>query len=162
MAASNATLHMMCGKIAAGRSTLAAKLGDAENTIVISEDRWISELYQGEIKTLADFFQRSERLRATLTPHIVDLLRAGVSVVLDFHANTIRARRWMRALFEEGRASHRVHFLDVSDEVCRARLHARIAAGAPGVSDEEFDHITSFFVPPEPSEGFNLIRHGEG
>jgi predicted kinase len=42
MAASNATLHMMCGKIAAGKSTLSAKLGEAENRIVISEDRWIA------------------------------------------------------------------------------------------------------------------------
>ena len=162
MAASNATLHMICGKIAAGKSTLSAKLGEAENTVVISEDRWIAELHQGDIKTLEDYFQRSERLRATLTPHIVDLLRAGVSVVLDFHANTIRARRWMRGLFEEGRALHQLHFLDVPDEVCRARLHARIAAGTPGVSDEEFDHITSFFVPPDPSEGFNVMRHGDG
>ena len=161
MAASNATLHMMCGKIAAGKSTLSAKLGEAENTIVIGEDRWIAELYQGEIKTLADWFQRSERLRATLTPHIVDLLRADVSVALDFHANTVRARRWMRGLFEEGRASHRLHFLDVPDEVCKARLHARIAAGTPGVSDEEFDHITSFFVPPNSSEGFNITVHGD-
>jgi predicted kinase len=161
MAASNATLHMMCGKIAAGKSTLSAKLGEAENRIVISEDRWIAGLYQEEVKSPEDFFRRSERLRATLTPHIVDLLRAGFSVVLDFHANTIRARRWMRGLFEEGRALHRLHFLDVPDEVCRVRLHARIAAGTPGVSDEEFEHITSFFVPPDPSEGFNVIRHGD-
>ena len=162
MAPSNATLHMMCGKIAAGKSTLSATLGEAENTIVISEDRWIAELYRGDIKTLKDYFHWSERLRATLAPHIVELLRAGVSVVLDFHANTTRARGWMRGLFEEGRASHQLHFLDVPDDVCRARLHARIAAGTPGVSDEEFDHITSFFVPPEPSEGFNVIWHGDG
>ncbi|HEY1864236.1 MAG TPA: ATP-binding protein [Roseiarcus sp.] len=162
MAASNATLHMMCGKIAAGKSTLSARLGEAKNTIVISEDRWIAELYQGDLTTLGDYFQRSDRLRATLTAHIVDLLRAGVSVVLDFHANTIGARCWMRRLFEEGRTPHQLHFLDVPDEACRARLHARIAAGTPGVSDEEFDHITSFFVPPDPSEGFNIIRHGEG
>lgn len=162
MPPSNATLHMMCGKIAAGKSTLSATLGEAESTIVISEDRWIAELYRGDIKTLKDYFHCSERLRATLTPHIVDLLRAGVSVVLDFRANTTRARGWMRGLFEEGRASHQLHFLDVPDDVCRARLHARIAAGTPGVSDEEFDHITSFFVPPEPSEGFNVIWHGDG
>ena len=55
MAASNATLHMMCGKIAAGKSTLSAKLGEAENRIVISEDRWIAGLYQEEVKSLEDF-----------------------------------------------------------------------------------------------------------
>jgi predicted kinase len=164
MTPSRATLHMMCGKIAAGKTTLSARLGEAKNTIVISEDRWVAELYAAEIKSLADYFRRSERLRATLKPHIVDLLRAGVSVVLDFHANTVASRLWMRGLFEEGRASHQLHVLDVPDEVCRARMHARNAALVDdyATSDAEFDHVTSFFVPPDPSEGFIVIRHGDG
>jgi predicted kinase len=92
MSTSNAMLHMLCGKIAAGKSTLSAKLGEAEKTVVISEDRWIEQLYGPELKTLADYFERCERLRATFAPHVVALLRAGVSVVLDFHANTVRSR----------------------------------------------------------------------
>ncbi len=162
MAPSAVTLHMMCGKIAAGKSTLSAKLGKSKNTIVICEDRWIDQLYPSEIKTVQDYFPRSERLRGTLTPHIVQLLRAGVSVVLDFHANTVRSRRWMRGLFEESKASHQLHFLDVPDEVCRARLHARKASGMAAVTDAEFDYVASFFVPPDASEGFNVIRYGEG
>jgi predicted kinase len=162
MPSSNATLHMLCGKIAAGKSTLSARLGEAEKTIVISEDRWIEQLYGPELKTLADYFERCERLRATLAPHVVGLLRAGVSVVLDFHANTVRSRRWMRALFEEAEACHQLHFVDVPDEVCRARMHARKAAGGDGLSDAEFDHVTSFFVSPDPGEGFNVIRYGDG
>jgi predicted kinase len=162
MSASNATLHMLCGKIAAGKSTLSAKLGQAEKTLVISEDHRIEQLYGPELKTLADFFERCERLRATLTPHVVGLLRARVSVVLDFHANTVRSRQWMRAMFEEAQASHQLHFLDVPDELCRARMHARAASGGGGVSDAEFDHVTSFFVPPDPGERFNVIRYGDG
>jgi predicted kinase len=53
---SNATLHMLCGKIAAGKSTLSANLGEAERTIVISEDRWIGQLYPRELRTFADYF----------------------------------------------------------------------------------------------------------
>ena len=64
-------------------------------------------------------------------------------------------------MFEEAEASHQLHFLDVPDEVCRSRMHARRAAGGDGVSDAEFDHVTSFFVAPEPSEGFNVIRYGD-
>ena len=39
------TLHMICGKIAAGKSTLARRLADQPNTILISEDVWLSTLY---------------------------------------------------------------------------------------------------------------------
>jgi predicted kinase len=153
---------MLCGKIAAGKSTLSHKLAQAERTLVISEDRWVEQLYGPELKTLADYFERCERLRATLAPHVVGLLQAGVSLVLDFHANTVGSRRWMRALFEEAGASHQLHFLDVPDEVCRSRMHARKAAGGDGVSDAEFDHVTSFFVPPDPGEGFNVTRYDDG
>jgi predicted kinase len=130
MPRSDAKLHMLCGKIAAGKSTLSAKLAQAERTLVISEDHWIEQLYGPELKTLADYFERCERLRAALAPHVVGLLRAGVSVVLDFHANTLRSRRWMRALFEEAGASHQLHFLDVPDDVCRARARLREAAAS--------------------------------
>ena len=75
MSASKATLHMLCGKIAASKSTLSRRLGAARNTVVISEDRWIAQLYPSEIKALGDYFERCERLRGTLAPHIVELLR---------------------------------------------------------------------------------------
>jgi hypothetical protein len=34
---------------------------------MISEDRWIAQLYGPELKTLDDVFERSERLRATFS-----------------------------------------------------------------------------------------------
>ena len=62
---------------------------------------------------------------------------------------------------EEAGASHQLHFLDVADEVCRARMHARSASGGDGVTDAEFDYVTSFFVRPDPSEGFKVIRYAD-
>ncbi|WP_422063906.1 AAA family ATPase [Shimia sp.] len=38
MSAFTPTLYMLCGKIAAGKSTLAAKLATAENAVLIAED----------------------------------------------------------------------------------------------------------------------------
>ena len=160
MYAQPATLHMLCGKIAAGKSTLSAKLSMSPSTVLIGEDRWIAQLYP-EIESMTDYIHCSERLRRVLAPHIVGLLRLRVSVVLDFHANTVASRNWMRSLFEEARADHRLHFLDVPDNVCRARLHARNASRAHDYAPDDavFDEVTSFFVPPDPDEGFNVIRY---
>ncbi|MFJ6323035.1 MULTISPECIES: AAA family ATPase [unclassified Rhizobium] len=154
-----AVLHMVCGKIAAGKSTLTAELGQMPSTVVISEDFWLSRLFSPEMKDVGDYIRCSRRLREAVGPHVQDLLRAGVSVVLDFPANTVAMRAWMRTLFEAADADHRLHFLDVPDDVCKARLRARNAAGTHdfAASDAEFEQISSYFVPPTKTEGFNVI-----
>lgn len=155
------TLHLICGKIAAGKSTLAARLAAAPRTVLISEDHWLARLYPSEISTLQDYVRCTGRLRATIGPHIEHVLRASVSIVLDFPANTTESRSWIRGLIENSGAAHQLHFLDASDELCKARLRDRNSAGthefAP--SDADFDLISSFFVPPSEAEGFNVIRY---
>mgnify|MGYP006171352207 CR=1 FL=1 len=63
---------------------------------------------------------------------------------------------------ERAGADHRLHFLDVPDDVCKARLRARNAAGTHAfeASDAEFDLFTSYFVPPSPDEGFEVTLYG--
>ena len=161
MSPNQPTLHLVCGKIAAGKSTLVAELGRRPGTVVVAEDDWLAQLYPGEQNTLADYVRNSSRLRAVMGPHVVALLRAGVSVVLDFPANTVKSRAWMRGLFEAAGVRHQLHHLDVPDDVCKARLRARNAAGghAFNVTDEEFDLFTSHFVAPTCEEGFDVVVH---
>ena len=161
MNAKRATLHMFCGKIASGKSRLAAELGSAPGAVLISEDRWLATLYPGEITTLEDYARSTGRLRSALAPLLVDLLRQGLDVVLDFQANTPAGRAWMRSLFETAGADHQLHHLRTSDDVCRARLHARNQSGTHEyqVSDEQFDLFNRHIVEPSANEGFNIITH---
>ncbi|MCJ2057147.1 ATP-binding protein [Methylobacterium sp. J-048] len=161
MPAHDTTLHLVCGKIAAGKSTLTASLGAHPGTIVAAEDRWLARLYPGEQADLADYVRHSTRLRSVMGPHVVELLRAGLSVVLDFPANTRASRAWMRTLFEEAGVAHRLHYLDVADEVCRARLRARNASGTHDftVTDAQFELFAQYFVAPTEEEGFTVILH---
>ena len=156
-----ATLHLLCGKIAAGKSTLAAELVRQPNTVSISEDFWMTRLYPGEVLTIEDYSNRSARLCAAIGPHLVDLLQGGLSVVLDFQANTVSRRAWMRGIIDRSGAAHRLHHLDMSDEVCRARLHQRNAAGTHEytVTDAEFELFTRYFAAPTPDEGFDVVVH---
>jgi len=163
MTPSNATLHMLCGKIASGKSTLAARLARSPGTVLLSEDRLLSRLYPGEVVTIDDYVRCAGRLREAIGPMIQDLLRAGVSVVLDFQANTPAVRAWMRTLFEGAGARHRLHHLAASDAACKARLRRRNAAGAHEyrVGDAEFELFTSRFVPPDEAEGFDVVAYGD-
>jgi len=158
MSSNDPTLHLVCGKIAAGKSTLAARLGAAPRTVVIGEDAWLASLYPAEMARVADYVRCSARLRQAMGPHVIGLLNAELSVVLDFPANTLASRAWMRRLFEVAGVAHQLHYLDVPDDVCRARLRARNAGGKHpfAVSDEQFDHITSQFLTPSPAEGFDV------
>ncbi|MDI1284808.1 MAG: ATP-binding protein [Reyranella sp.] len=155
------TLHLLCGKIASGKSTLAKRLAARPLTVLISEDHWNSTLFPDEIKTIDDYAKYSARVRSAMGPHVVSLLKAGLSVVLDFQANTPAVRRWMRTLIDGADAAHELHFLDVPDEACKRRLRARNAAGEHPyqASEADFELFTRYFVPPAEGEQFNVIVH---
>ena len=160
---SRPTLYLFCGKIAAGKSTLASRLSARPATILISEDHWNANLFHAELKTLEDYARYSRRLRNAMGPHVVSLLRIGVSAVLDFPANGVETRRWMRGIFEEADAANELHFVDVSDEVCKQRLRERNAADKHPfqTGEADYDRFTSYFTPPSLDEGFNVIVHRE-
>jgi predicted kinase len=158
-----AVLHMVCGKIASGKSTLTARLVDAPRTVLISEDKWMACLYPDEIHTLTDYASRAARMKTVLTEHIQALLAGGLSVILDFPFNTAGTRAWGRSLFEAVGCEHRLHYLDVSDKICKSRLMARNMSGEHPfqTSEEQYDQITRYFVVPVPDERFNMLVYDE-
>ena len=155
------TLHMFCGKIASGKSTLAARLADADRTVLIAEDDWLHALFADELKTGQDYLRLSRRLKAVMGDHVSSLLEAGISVGLDFPANTVDARDWVRGILARTGAAHRLHVFDVPDEVCLARLAARNESGAHAfqVSEALFRQFTRHYVSPAQEEGFTLVVH---
>jgi predicted kinase len=158
------TLHMLCGKIAAGKSTLCRQLGAAPLTVIIAQDPWMKHLYPDEVRTVDDYLRYVPRLNRVMALHVADLLRAGLSVVLDFPANRVASRRWMREAADAAGAPHRLHFLDTPDDVCRERLKGRNASGTHEyvVSDAEFDAITALFEPPTEADGLEMVVHRPG
>ena len=160
--AGRAKLYFMCGKMAAGKSTCARELARIKNAVLLVQDEFLSALYPDEILVIPDFVRCSARLRNALSTHIHELLSKGVSVVLDFPANTRMQRQWFRELFEAAGVDHELHFVDVPDDVCKRQLKQRseaLPAGAPWTTDAEFDAITAYFQTPAEDEGFNVIRH---
>ena len=155
-------LSFFCGKMAAGKSTLAKQIVARTDAILLVQDDWLTHLVPEEIADVEAFRKYSRRLTAALTAHVSTLLARGTSVVLDFPANTRGQRAWFRELIDRTRAPHELHFVDTPDTLCKAQLRERsrdLAEGAAWTTDAEFEAITRFFEPPAPAEGFNIVRH---
>jgi predicted kinase len=152
----------MCGKMASGKSTLARELAAQENAVLLVQDELLNHLFPGEITDISEFVKYSSRLKNALGPHICALLSKGISVVLDFPANTRAQRAWFRELFERANAEHQLHYVDASDALCKRQLKGRsedLPAGSRWTTDAEFEAITVYFQAPSEEERFNLIRH---
>jgi predicted kinase len=157
------TLHFVSGRIAAGKTTLARQLAVDHHAVLISEDVWLSKLSDG-ISAFDDYLKWSRRCRAVMGPLIEDMLRVGVSVVLDFAGNRIDERAWARSLSEGAGRSHILHFLDVDEEKCLSRLLVRNDHKPEGLyfastTEAEFRAICRHFQVPTPEEGLNSKTH---
>jgi predicted kinase len=157
-----AKLIFLCGKMAAGKSTLARDLAERENAVLLVQDEFLDSLFPGEITDIPGFVKYSSRLKDALAPHICSLLAKGISVVLDFPGNTRAQRAWFRQLFEAADAEHELHFVDASDDWCKRQLEDRSKDLPPGTAwttDAEFEAITAYFQPPSDDEGFNVVHY---
>lgn len=155
-------LLFLCGKMAAGKSTLARELAQREHAVLLVEDELLERLYPGEIASISDYVKYSSRIRNALAPVIGSLLARGVPVVLDFPANTRAQRAWFRRLIDDADAHHELHFVDATDALCKRQLRERSAAypaGTAWTTDAEFDAVTAYFEPPSPEERFTVVRH---
>jgi predicted kinase len=150
-----AKLMFMCGKMAAGKSTLARQLAERGNAILLVQDEFLEGFFPGEITDIAAFLERSSRLRNALAPHICAILSKGVSIVLDFPGNTRAQRARFREIFERAHVEHELHFVDASDALCKRQLKERtthLPLGTPWTTDAEFEAITIYFQPPSDDE----------
>jgi predicted kinase len=158
----SAKLIFFCGKMAAGKSTLARSLAVRENAVLLVQDDFLNALFPGEITDIPGFVKCTSRLKDALTINVCALLSRGISVALDFPGNTRVQRACFRELVERANVEHELHFVDASDALCKSQLRERskgLAAGTPWTRDADFDAITAYFQPPSEDENFNVVRH---
>jgi predicted kinase len=158
------TLHFIAGRIAAGKTTLARKLAAEQGAVFFCEDVWLAKLSDG-IASFEDYLKWSSRCRSVMGPLIVDILKAGTSVVLDFAGNRISDRAWVLGLAAEAGAAHTLHFLDVDEDECLRRLQMRNERKPEGLyfastTEAEFRTICGYFQPPAIEEGLTIANYG--
>jgi predicted kinase len=155
-------LHFISGKLGSGKTTLANQLVTEHSALLISEDIWLAKLYPTMINNFQDYLLYSRCFREMMKLHVIDLLQHNMSVVFDFAGNVPQERNWVKSIIDQAQCDHVLHHIVASDELCRIQFKKRnlnLPDGSKIITDEDFDNINKYFVPPAADEGFNLQLH---
>ncbi|MDG6774668.1 ATP-binding protein [Thiomicrorhabdus sp. ZW0627] len=153
------TLILFSGKMGAGKSTKSKQVSQKRNAVLISEDEWLSKLYPNQITSFEDYIRYSSLLKPLIKSHVLEILKTGTNVVMDFPANTVNQRKWFKDLINEANASNELIYLNVSNDVCLKQLEKRrLEQPERAIFDTEtmFIEVSKYFQEPDQSEGFNL------
>ncbi|WP_340678989.1 ATP-binding protein [Paraglaciecola sp.] len=151
-------LTFFCGKMGAGKTTMARETSQERNAVLLSEDEWLSSIYPNNINTLEDYFEYSGRLKPQMKKLVQSILASGTNVVMDFPANTIAQRKWLKSVFSEIQAPHELIYIEQSNAICLEQIAKRRTEQphrAATDTEKMFEQVTKYFVAPTLDEGLN-------
>lgn len=147
---------LICGKICSGKSTYARRLRQETGAAVLSVDEIMIALfglYAGEKHD-----EYAARTEAYLLGKSLELVAAGIGVVLDWGFWGRASRAEAKAFFTSRGVACEMHYLDVSEAVWRMRLeerNRRVKAGEASaylVDENLARKAGSLFEAPDENE----------
>lgn len=159
---SKGTLYIFCGKMASGKSTLAKRIAQQNSSTLISEDELLGTLYPDQVVDVSSYIEFSGKVKLAIKRLLIDLLNNGTSIVLDFPANTVIQRKWIRDIVVQAGAHSEFHYLNCSDGICKAQLKERAVTEPERHAtdtEEMFNAISRYFEAPSDDEGFDILIH---
>lgn len=154
-----ATLNVIFGPCAAGKTTYAQALARREGAVPFVLDEWGARLFGPDVDGPLDLgwmMERLARCHALIWSTATAVLGVGTSVVLDVGAMRRADRERIREIAKG--AGHRLqwHFVDAPRDVRRARVAGRnVTKGETFVREvtpEMFDLLEGLYEPPGPAE----------
>ncbi len=114
---------LICGKICSGKSTYAEKLKREIQAVILSCDEITLTLFEEGLGEHHD--EMTERVKRYLFQKSLDLLEAGVSVILDWGFWKRAERDAARRFYEEQGIPYEMHYIEVSHEEWKLRIAKR-------------------------------------
>jgi predicted kinase len=148
---------LMCGPAGAGKSTIARQL-EADGMVRLSFDQ---EAWRRAIRTMPLSFEVRKEIERQLRERLLELIGAGVDVVLDFSFWSRRSRDEYRELLQPLGIAPETIYSATPRDVALDRMRNRQQAHEDDYAiDEElaatyFDH----FEPPTRDEGELTVIH---
>lgn len=155
------TVHVMCGLVAAGKSTIARSVAAEVGAVRLSRDEWMLRLHGGRFDdpSAVEFLERVDPLMWDVA---LDIATAGMPVLLDWNFWSRKRRAEARRRTGERALGLVVHWVDVSVDVAVRRAGQRQAKGprdAYAISEAEVRHFATIFEPPTDDERLDVRHH---
>lgn len=158
-----ATCHLLVGLNGAGKSTLARAIA-ADGGVRLSLDAAMRTMHPALAFDDERYGELAERARTLLWSHAVQVLDAGVDVVLDWNCwSAARRARWRDAVVAAGHEPV-LHHVAVPIDVAVDRARGRTSTGDPESHELDEQVLRAFvdiFEAPgdERVEGMPVVVH---
>ena len=151
-----AKVFLICGKICCGKTTHAQILCDENNAVLLSVDEITLALFGQHCGDKHDEYV--ERTKKYLLNKSLELIENNINVVLDWGFWTKAERKSAKEFYKSRNIVCELHYIDISDEVWKSRLHKRNNAvlanetSAYYVDDNLAEKFASIFEVPSEEE----------
>jgi predicted kinase len=149
---SRPTLHLTVGLPGVGKTTLARELERASGSLRLTPDEWMVPLFG---LRWAEFAGERYVLEGRLIWVAHQVLRAGVSVILDFGCWSPDERYAIRAIADLANADFELHYLTLPEDERRKRATARWHDSPEETFEmtyEDHERFRGRFTPPTTDE----------
>jgi predicted kinase len=144
---SSARLYLICGLPGAGKTTHSKQIESAHRAIRLCTDEWLDALGI----SLVDYPPRF-RLEPYLLEHAEQLLRAGVSVIVEFSSWSRAERDAIREVAARTGVPCELHFLDAPLLELERRVRARGGPHATTLAEDVLLKLGHRFERPTEEE----------
>ena len=147
---SRPTLHLTVGLPGVGKTTLARELERAHGALRLTPDEWMAPLFGH-----SNAGGKRDLLEGRLIWVAHQVLRARVSVILDFGCWSADERQALRAIAGLSGADFELHYLSLPEDERRRRAEARWRESPEETFEmtlEDHERWRAQFTPPTPDE----------
>lgn len=143
-------LILTCGLPGSGKTALARRLAANRSAVRLTKDEWLTALGSSPWDT-----PTREKVEQELWRLAREILRLGLSVVLDFGLWARAERDEMRSVARGLGVAVELHFLDVPDDELWRRIEARNSQppwDSHPISRDHLDGWLTIFQAPDAAE----------
>lgn len=151
-----AKVYLICGKLCCGKTTYSQKLCNENGALLLSVDEMTLTVFGQNCGDKHDEYVLNAK--KYLLNKSLELIDKNINIVLDWGFWTRKEREFAKDFYKSCGIDCELHYIDISDDVCKARIEKRNKAvltdktSAYYVDENLLDKFNSIFETPSEDE----------